>query len=132
MQSARLTIGKFARAAGVGVETVRFYQRRGLLPVPKPNSTKYREYDGPLLQRLRFIRQAQLAGFTLTEIKELIRLDRTADRLRIQKLAGAKLDELNARIAELQTVARSLTTLVHHCQHARPGEPCPIIEAFDH
>ena len=126
-----LTIGKFAKAGGVGVETVRFYQRRGLLPVPKANNAKYREYDRVLLRRLHFIRQAQLAGFTLTEIRELIRLDRTFDRRRVQQLAGKKLSELQRKIEELQTVAAALAQLVDHCRHAAVGEACPIIEAFD-
>ena len=125
------TIAKFADAAGVGVETVRYYQRRGLLPVPQARHASYRRYDQSLLQRLRFIRKAQAAGFTLTEIRELMRLDRTGDRLRIQKLAATKLDDLETRMRELKKVSKALKTLVHHCEHARPGTPCPIIEAFD-
>jgi MerR family mercuric resistance operon transcriptional regulator len=132
MENAGLTIARFADAAGVGVETVRYYQRRGLLPVPPARHTSYRRYDGTLVKRLRFIRNAQAAGFTLSEIRELMRLDRTADRLRIQKIAAAKLDDLAARMRELRRASRALKTLLHHCQHARPGTPCPIIEAFDH
>jgi MerR family transcriptional regulator, mercuric resistance operon regulatory protein len=126
------TIAKFAEAAGVGVETVRYYQRRGLLPVPQARQASYRRYDQSLVQRLRFIRKAQAAGFTLTEIRELMRLDRTRDRLRIQKIAATKLAELEMRIRELKKASRALKTLVHHCEHAKPGTPCPIIEAFDH
>lgn len=126
------TIAKFAEAAGVGVETVRYYQRRGLLPVPQAHQTSYRRYDQSLVQRLRFIRKAQAAGFTLTEIRELMRLDRTGDRLRIQKIAAAKLAELETRIRELKKASQALKTLVHHCEHTKPGTPCPIIEAFDH
>jgi MerR family mercuric resistance operon transcriptional regulator len=125
------TIAKFADAAGVGVETVRYYQRRGLLPVPQARHASYRRYDRSLLQRLRFIRNAQAAGFTLTEIRELMRLDRTGDRLRIQKIAAAKLDDLEGRMRELRRASKALKTLVHHCEHARAGTPCPIIEAFD-
>lgn len=126
------TIAKFADAAGVGVETVRYYQRRGLLPVPQARHASYRRYDRSLLQRLRFIRNAQAAGFTLTEIRELMRLDRTGDRLRIQELAVAKLEDLESRMRQLRKASKALKTLVHHCEHARPGTPCPIIEAFDH
>jgi len=127
-----LTIARFAEAAGVGVETVRYYQRRGLLPVPQARHASYRRYDRGLVQRLRFIRKAQAAGFTLSEIRELMRLDRTGDRLRVQKIAAAKLEELEERIRELKKAAKSLKTLLHHCEHAKPGTPCPIIEAFDH
>ena len=126
------TIAKFADAAGVGVETVRYYQRRGLLPVPQARHASYRRYDESLLQRLRFIREAQAAGFTLTEIRELMRLDRTSDRLRIQEIAVAKLVDLESRMRELRKASKALKTLVHHCEHARHGTPCPIIEAFDH
>lgn len=127
-----LTIARFAEAAGVGVETVRYYQRRGLLPVPQARHASYRRYDHGLVQRLRFIRKAQAAGFTLTEIRDLMRLDRTGDRLRVQKIAAAKLGELEEHIRELKKAAKSLKTLLHHCEHAKPGAPCPIIEAFDH
>lgn len=132
MDESGLTIARFAEAAGVGVETVRYYQRRGLLPVPQARHASYRRYDRGLLQRLRFIRNAQAAGFSLAEIRELMRLDRTGDRLRIQKLAAAKLEDLENRMRELRQASKSLKTLVHHCEHARPGTPCPIIEAFDH
>ncbi|HET9663510.1 MAG TPA: MerR family transcriptional regulator [Burkholderiales bacterium] len=127
-----LTIARFADAAGVGVETVRYYQRRGLLPVPQARHASYRRYDQSLVQRLRFIKNAQAAGFTLAEIRELMRLDRTGDRLRIQTIAAAKLAELEVRMRELRKASKALKTLVHHCRHARPGTPCPIIEAFDH
>ena len=131
MDQSGYTIAKFADAAGVGVETVRYYQRRGLIPVPSARHASYRRYDQSLLQRLRFIRKAQAAGFTLTEIRELMRLDRTNDRLRIQKIAATKLEDLEARMRELRKASKALKTLLHHCEHARPGTPCPIIEAFD-
>ncbi|HEX9181277.1 MAG TPA: MerR family transcriptional regulator [Burkholderiales bacterium] len=125
-----MTIGRFAAAAGVGVETVRYYQRRGLLPVPRVGGT-YREYDAELLRRLRFIRRIQAAGFTLEEIRELIRLDRTGHRPRIQDIAARKLEELRAKMRGLRAVAKALEALVQDCRHARAGTPCPIIEAFD-
>lgn len=132
MNGSGYTIARFAEAAGVGVETVRFYQRRGLLPVPQARHASYRRYDEGLLQRMRFIKNAQAAGFTLTEIRELMRLDRTGDRPRIQELAAAKLHDLEQHMRELRKAAKALKTLVHHCRHAKPGTPCPIIEAFDH
>ena len=84
-----LTIGRLATAAGVGVETVRYYQRRGLLETPA-RDREIRRYGSDDLRRLRFIRQAQSAGFTLEEIKELVDLDAGEDRARARALAGAR------------------------------------------
>jgi len=128
---ARLTIGRFAREAGVGVETVRYYQRRGLLPVPVPGATAYREYDAGQLRRLRFIRRVQAAGFTLEEIRELLRLDRSRDRQRVRRIAGRKLDELDERARELRRLRRALQEVLHDCEHGDAAAPCPIIESFE-
>lgn len=127
----RMTIGRFAREAGVGVETVRYYQRRGLLPVPAHGATAYREYDDALLRRVRFIRQVQAAGFTLEEIRDLLRLDRTRERPRVRRIAARKLGELDGRIRELRRLQRALREVVHDCEHGDPGSPCPIIESFE-
>ena len=124
------TIGRFAKAAGVGVETVRFYQRRGLLPVPRPGRSKFREYDQALLTRLRFIRRAQSAGFTLKEVKELLKLDRTQDRARIRALAQSRLNVLEAKMTDFQELIGSLKGLIHHCAAAPKATPCPIVESF--
>lgn len=131
MANRKMTIAAFARAGGVGVETVRYYQRRGLLPVPGPRSTSYREYDEKLLRQLLFIRRLKDGGFTLAEIAELIRLDRTRDRRRVYALASQKLDEVETRIREQRQVAKSLKSLLTHCESAPRGLPCPIIDAFD-
>lgn len=127
----RMTIGRFAREAGVGTETVRYYQRRGLLPVPATGAGAYREYDNELLRRLRFIRRTQAAGFTLEEIRELLRLDRTRDRTRVREVASRKLADLDERIRELQRIVHALQHVVHDCTHGDASRPCPIIEAFD-
>jgi len=127
-----MTISRFAKASGVGIETVRYYQRRGLLPIPDPGSGSYREYNDAMVKRLRFIRGLQTAGFTLREIKELIRLDRSSERLRIQAIATRKLDELTVRMRELRKISKGLKSLVEECQCACHGTPSPIIEAFDH
>ena len=90
---AAMTISQLARGAGVGVETVRYYQRRGLLPDPRPQktgATGIRHYGPDELRRLRFIRQAQTAGFTLEEIAELLRLDSGNDRARAREMARAR------------------------------------------
>lgn len=127
---ARMTIAKLARSAGVGVETVRYYQRRGLMPTPAAaGETAYREYGEGEVRRLRFIRRAQAAGFTLEEIRELLALDRSADRPRVRELAGARLAALEAQQQELERSRLSLQRLLGSCQSSDAG-PCPIIEAF--
>jgi MerR family mercuric resistance operon transcriptional regulator len=113
------------------VETVRYYQRRGLLPVPTHGATSYREYDGELLRRLRFIRRVQAAGFTLEEVRELLRLDRGRDRQRVRSIAGRKLAELDERMRELRRLQRALREVVHDCEHGDAAAPCPIIESFE-
>ena len=128
---AGMTIAKLAKAAEVGVETVRYYQRRGLMPVPRASGkTAYRHYDEGHLQRLRFIRRAQAAGFTLVEIKELLALDRTTDRARIRTLAGQRLEALARQAEELEASRRALQRLLGACRGSNRGA-CPIIEAFD-
>jgi MerR family mercuric resistance operon transcriptional regulator len=125
-----MTIAKLARAADVGVETVRYYQRRGLMPVPRAGSkTAFRQYDQAHVQTLRFIRRAQAAGFTLEEIKELLSLDRTRDRARIRLLAGARLEALARQAEELEASRQALQRLLGVCRGSNRG-PCPIIEAF--
>lgn len=124
------TIGGLAKAAGVGVETVRYYQRRGLLPEPPRPPGEIRRYGAGDLKRLRFIRRAQAAGFTLEEIGELLALDRTQERARVRELAGERLAALDARIAELRQSRAALERLRSTCASGSSG-PCPIIEAFD-
>jgi MerR family mercuric resistance operon transcriptional regulator len=126
-----MTIARLARGAGVGVETVRYYQRRGLMPVPRATGQgAYRHYDDEHLQRLRFIKRAQAAGFTLEEIGELLSLDRTSDRPRVRELAGRRLEALELQAQELERSRRALQRLVGACRGSDAG-PCPIIEAFD-
>jgi MerR family mercuric resistance operon transcriptional regulator len=124
-----MTIARLGEAAGVGVETVRYYQRRGLLAVP-PRAGSIRRYGSEDVRRLRFIRRAQAAGFTLEEIAELLALDRTDDRARVRAMATERLAALDARIAELEQSRASLERLRSVCAGGKSG-PCPIIEAFD-
>jgi len=124
-----LTIGKLAEAGGVGVETVRFYQRKGLLAVP-PRAGGVRRYGEDDLRRLRFIRKAQQAGFTLEEIGELLALDSGHDHRRAREMAERRMEKLNRQIAELQRARDRLQRLAVAC--AEGGiEPCPILTAFD-
>lgn len=124
-----LTIGKLAAAAHVGVETVRFYQRRGLLQTPK-RIDGIRRYGEADLSRLRFIRQAQTAGFTLEEIRQLLALDASEDRATAREMATRRLAELDARMEDLQRARASLQKLVSECAVGRTG-PCPILKSFE-
>ena len=124
-----MRISELAQAGGVGVETVRFYQRKGLLAVPRGDAPAGRHYDGEDLRRLRYVRQAQRAGFTLAEIGELIELDRRDDRPRAREMARKRIAALEAEIAALQAARQSLAKLAHDCAKGGVG-PCPILDAF--
>jgi MerR family mercuric resistance operon transcriptional regulator len=124
-----LTIGKLAAAGGVGVETIRFYQRRGLLETPG-RGDGVRRYGSDDIRRLRFIRQAQSAGFTLEEIKELLDLDANDDRARARTLAAARVRALDAQIGKLAKARDALKKLAKECSGGGSG-PCPILSAFE-
>ena len=124
------TIGALAKAAGVGVETVRYYQRRGLLSEPARPPGEVRRYSEEDVKRLKFIRSAQAAGFTLNEIGELIALDASDDRARARELARARVTAIDDKIAELRQARDALAGLASDCARKRGG-PCPILRAFD-
>lgn len=123
------TIGQLAQAGGVGVETVRYYQRRGLLETPARGEA-IRRYGEEALRRLRFIRSAQGAGFSLEEVGELLALDAGRDRARARELANGRIAALDAKIAELEAARTGLHKLARACAASDKG-PCPIIEAFE-
>lgn len=130
-----MTIARLAKAGGVGVETVRYYQRRGLLETPaRPEGPGLgggvRRYGAADVRRLRFIRSAQGAGFTLDQIGELLALDAGEDRDRARALAEGRLTELDAKIAELEAARAALRRLAGACAGGGKG-PCPIIAAFE-
>jgi MerR family mercuric resistance operon transcriptional regulator len=127
---ARDTIGGLAKAAGVGVETVRYYQRRGLLPEPARPPGEVRRYGADDVKRLKFIRSAQAAGFTLNEIGELIALDQSDDRARVRELADARVAAIDDKIEELREARDALAGLANDCASSRKG-PCPILKAFE-
>lgn len=130
-----LTIAGLAKAGGVGVETVRYYQRRGLLEAPaRPGSPGHgspiRRYEQDDVRRLRFIRSAQAAGFTLEQIRELIDLDASNDRDRARALAEERIIALDTKIAALTEARSALERLAHDCVASEAGF-CPILTAFE-
>ncbi|MCG5486560.1 MAG: MerR family DNA-binding protein [Sinorhizobium meliloti] len=123
-----MTIGKLAAAGGVGVETIRFYQRKGLLATPKRLAVVL-SYGVEDVRRLRFIKQAQAAGFTLEEIGQLLALDAGHNRSAARELAKKRLEQLDARLAELSRAREALRKLVSECAEGKTG-PCPILVSF--
>ena len=120
---AGLTIGKFAAAEGVGVETVRFYQRRGLLALPERRNSGYREYTEADRWRLAFIRRARLLGFTLGEIRELLGPAEARSTDDIMRAAQAKLEAIEEQARELAALRCKLRHLIQLCEHG-DGEDC--------
>jgi MerR family mercuric resistance operon transcriptional regulator len=124
-----LTISELAAAGDVGVETIRFYQRKGLLRTPERGGG-IRHYGREDVRRLRFIRQAQAAGFTLEQIRELLKLDAGEDRSRARELAKTRIEALDAKIADLQRARAALQRLASECAEGSTG-PCPILASFE-
>jgi MerR family copper efflux transcriptional regulator len=126
------TIGHLAKAANVSVETVRFYERKGLLQTPERKHSAYRQYDGNAVDRLKFIRRAQQVGFTLKEIEDLLGLrdNPDAQRADVRERALNKIAEINAKISDLQAMRKSLTNLLNSCEGDGPASACPIITSL--
>ena len=122
-----MTIGSLARAAGVNVETVRYYQRRGLLAVPGRPAGSVRRYGEAEVSRLRFIRRACDTGFSLDEVAELLRLGQTPNCRGARTIAARKLGQVEARLADLERLREALRTLVAQCD-AGGDRHCPIID----
>jgi Hg(II)-responsive transcriptional regulator len=128
-----LTIGEVARRASVGVETVRFYEREGLLEEPARRQSGYRQYGEGAVARLRFIRRAKALGFTLKEIRELLalRLDPGATRADVRRRAEGKVADIEAKIRDLTAMRQALLRLTAACDGQGPAAGCPILEALD-
>ncbi|MCH8932347.1 MAG: MerR family transcriptional regulator [Nitrospinae bacterium] len=129
-----MTISKVAKKAGVGIETVRFYERKGLVDQPpKPPSGGYRVYPAETGERIRFIRQAQELGFTLREIKELLslRTDPATDCADVRERAQTKLDEVNRRITLMKGIQTALEKLIAACPGQGALQVCSIIDAIE-
>lgn len=122
-------------AGDVGVETIRYYQRRGLMGTPARSGGDgwgggVRRYDENDLRRLKFIRSAQASGFTLEEIAELLALEESDDRVRVRGLARQRIDALDAKIAQMTETRAALARLADQCAASDKG-PCPILAAFE-
>lgn len=122
-----LTIGHVARATNVTVETIRYYQRRGLLSQPDKPPSGRRHYSTDVVRRVRFIKRAQHLGFTLQEIKGLLRLDDGKSCSQTRMLAEGKLAVIEQRLADLSQVRRLLRKLIAECAKVNRQQSCPII-----
>lgn len=128
-----LSIGQIAHLVGVGVETVRFYERQGLLEKPPRKESGYRQYPLEAVLRLRFIRKAKEVGFSLREIKELLslRLDNTATCEDVRGRAEAKILDIEQKIQALQRMKQALTDLTAACSTNAPVSECPILQTLE-
>ena len=126
------TIGDVAKQAGVGVQTVRFYEREGLIEEPPRASSGYRSYNDDVITRLRFIKRAQELGFTLREVRELIALqtDTSAECGALRVVAQTKLADIEQRIADLRRMESALQELVDSCSGGGPMASCRIVECL--
>lgn len=130
-----MQIGKVAQMAGVGVETIRFYERKGLIEQPlRPVNGGYRSYSAETVTRVRFVREAQRLGFSLSEIEDLLQLraDPETECADVRDRAQAKLADVNDKIANLMAIQGALETLIHSCQgEGAAARGCPILNAFE-
>ncbi len=122
------TIGRLARLAGVPVSTIRYYERSGLLPRPARSPSGYRLYDERDLERLTFIRSAQSVGFSLDDIRELLRLDERDSCRRVRGILSRRLDEVERRLREITALRDTLCNALKRCQRARRG--CPVLRTL--
>jgi Hg(II)-responsive transcriptional regulator len=125
-----LTIGRLAKAAGVGIETIRYYQRRELIPVPKTDLGTFRAYPIEIVDRVRFIKRAQELGFTLDEIGTLLTLDDGTNRRAIRKVAADRLIQIRMKLADLAQMEHALAELIQACETHGRAAKCPIINAL--
>ena len=127
-----LTIGQLAEQAGVHTETVRYYERRGLLAQPPRRAAGYRQYSPDYVARINFIKRAQQLGFSLKEIGELLalRVESTAVCSEVQQKAVSKIEDIKAKIQLLQQMKKTLTDLVSACEANQITSACPMLDAL--
>lgn len=125
-----MRIGELADQAGVNVQTLRYYERRGLLGAAPRTSSGFREYEGSSVRQVRFIRRAQDLGFTLEEIRDLLALwgDSARSCSAVEKRAEMTLERIESKIADLRQMSEALTKYVSACQHRTALQRCPLLE----
>jgi Hg(II)-responsive transcriptional regulator len=129
--SNHFTIGRLAAQADVGVDTIRFYERRGLLPKPERTASGYRIYKEETINRIRFVRRAKRLGFTLDEIELLLKLqDEGGEKSTVKDITTHKLAEIDAKISDLNRMRKVLTKLASECSGKGSISTCPIIDAI--
>ncbi len=131
--ASELTIGKLAKAVGVNIQTVRYYERRRLLSPMARRPSGYRLYGEDALRRLHFIKNAQVLGFTLHEIAELLNL-RVSSVARcgdVKRKAQTKLVQVEAKVRDLRALARALRGLIQTCEAGQPTDRCPIVKSLE-
>lgn len=127
---AELTIGRLADEAGVNVETIRYYQRRGLMPEPDKPINGHRHYPLAAIKRVRFIKRAQVLGFTLDEVSSLLELDEAHACTKTRDLAAHKLQVIENKLGDLKAMRKALTALLRECDTGTKKGSCPIIHAL--
>ena len=125
-----LTIGRLADEAGVNVETIRYYQRRGLMLEPDKPINGQRRYSAAVIKRVRFIKRAQVLGFTLDEVGSLLELDAAHACAETRELAAHKLQVIERKLADLKAMRKALTALLRQCDTGSTKGSCPIIHAL--
>lgn len=126
-----LTSGQLAAQGRVNIESIRFYERQGLLPRPPRSRAGYRHFPDDAVQRIRFIKRAQELGFTLKEIKELLSLRDQASCASIRKHTEAKREDIDRKIADLRKIRRALARLIADCPGTGTVRECPILNCLD-
>lgn len=129
--ASELTIGRVAKLAGVNVETIRYYQRRGLLAEPDKPHMGYRRYPADIVKHIRFIKRAQALGFTLEEIAELLRLEEARACAETRTLASHKMRLIDQKLTGLAAMREALASLVQQCDRKQPAKGCPIIQVLE-
>lgn len=126
-----MRIGELATAAGVNIQTVRYYERRGILAEPGRTENGHRHYGDESIRLVRFVKRAQALGFSLDEIVALLDLRHaTAPRPRVQRLTAERIAVIETKISQLEAMRAALAKLLASCRHGRPGV-CPILESLD-
>ena len=125
-----MKIGELAKIADVNIDTIRYYEKAGVLPEPLRRPSGYRDYDESTLRRLRFVRNAKRLAFSLLEITELLALSSGSDMAHIRNAAKDKLATVEARITDLTRMKEALGHIIRECPGHGPGEECPIVQSL--